>query len=321
MPSSLPASPPLHVVLGTGQVGQRLIDELLQLGLRVRAVRRGAPTMARPHLEWLSGDLRNPSFAREVVRGAQVVYNTTNPEAYHRWEELLPPLVRAIREAATAEGAKLVVLDNLYMLGLPATTPFDEDTPMLPRSRKGELRKQLAEELAVAQSRGLVATTGRAPDFFGPGAGAMSAFGERLAHQLATGASIEVFGDPELPRSYAFVPDVARGLAVLGTRDESWGKVWHLPVAWRGTTRGLLEGIAAACGKKARLRRVPDAFLAIAGVFNPTLGAIREMTYQWKAPFVVDDRRFRATFSVEPTSAEEALRASAQALVAPRAAA
>jgi nucleoside-diphosphate-sugar epimerase len=320
MPSPTSASP-LHVVLGSGQVGPRLIDELLQRGLRVRAVRRGAPAMSRPGLEWLRGDLCQPSFAREAVRGAQVVYNTTNPEAYHRWEELLPPLVRSVRGAVVEAGAKLVVLDNLYMLGLPPTTPFDEDTPMQPRSRKGELRKLLAEELAQDMSRGLVATTGRAPDFFGPGAGTMSAFGDRLAHQLATGAAIEVFGDPELPRSYAFVPDVARGLAVLGTREESWGKVWHLPVAWRGTTRGLLEGIAAAYGTKAKLRRVPDALLAIAGVFNPTLGAIREMTYQWKAPFVVDDRRFRTTFSVEPTPAEEALRASAAALTGARAAA
>ena len=51
------------------------------------------------------------------------------------------------------------------------------------------------------------------------------------------------------------------------------------------------------------------------------LGAMREMTYQWKAPFVVDDRRFRATFQVEPTPAEEALRASAAALTTMRAAA
>ena len=311
----------LHVVLGAGQVGPRLIDELLARGLRVRAVRRGAPVMSRTGLEWQHGDLRDPTFAREAVRGADVVYNTTNPEAYHRWDELLVPLVRSVREAVALEHAKLVVLDNLYMVGRPQTTPFDEDAPMHPCSHKGELRKMLAEELAIAQANGLIATTGRAADFFGPGAGSMSALGDRLAHQLATGAPVEVFGDPELPRSYAFVPDVARGLAVLGTREQSWGAVWHLPVAWQGSTRGLVEGIAAAYGTKAKLRRVPDAFLAIAGVFSPMLGAMREMTYQWKAPFVVDDRRFRATFQVEPTPAEEALRASAAALTTMRAAA
>jgi hypothetical protein len=39
------------------------------------------------------------------------------------------------------------------------------------------------------------------------------------------------------------------------------------------------------------------------------------MTYQWKVPYVPDDRRFRAAFGVEPTPAAEAVAATARAIL------
>ena len=57
-----------------------------------------------------------------------------------------------------------------------------------------------------------------------------------------------MFGDPDRLHAYSYTPDVARGLAVLGTHEEAFGKVWHLPAAHRGTTRQLVERFAAALG-------------------------------------------------------------------------
>jgi nucleoside-diphosphate-sugar epimerase len=292
-----------------------LAHELVSHGYRVRVVRRGAPDPTLSGVEWLRGDLTDSRFADQACRGAAAVYNCANPALYHRWDELLVPLSRTIRQAAARAGSKLVVLDNVYMYGIPDAVPFSEDMPLRPCSHKGELRKMLAEELFEAHERGeLRATSGRASDFFGPGAGSMSMFGDRLAHQLASGKAVEVFGNPDLPRSYSYVPDVAHGLFVLGTRDEALGRAWHLPVAWQGTTRELLQAIASELGTSARLRVIPDALLRVAGLFQPALGAIREMTYQWKVPFVLDDRRFRTTFGVEATPAAEAVRQSARSL-------
>jgi nucleoside-diphosphate-sugar epimerase len=309
------AASSLHVILGAGQVGTQLAERLLGDGLQVRVVRRGPPGAERPGLEWRGGDLGDLTFARAACAGAAVVYQVTNPPHYHRWAQELPPLGRAALEGARAAGAKLVVLDNLYMVGRPDKVPFDEDVPMRPTSRKGQLRKQLVEEYFAAHARGDVrVTSGRASDFFGPGAGAMSAFGDLLADCLAQRKPVPVFGNPDLPRSYSYIPDVARGLAVLGTRDDALGRVWHLPVAWQGTTRELLTRIGAEKGVEVKLRPVADWMLAMIGVFQPMLGAIREMTYQWKIPYLVDDRRFRTTFGVEPTPVEEAIREAARAL-------
>jgi len=306
----------LHVVMGAGQVGPALARELVALGHRVRLVRRGPPTTEGQSIEWMRGDLGDPAFAAKACRGAAVVYNCTNPQLYHKWDQLLFPVARGILDGAAQAGAKLVVLDNLYMIGVPDKVPFDESAPMKPRSHKGELRKQLVEQYLEAHARGHVQwTSGRAADFFGPGAAEMSAFGDRLAQRMATGKAIEVFGNPHLPRSYSFIPDVARGLAILGTHSESWGKIWHLPVAWKGSTLELIDAIAREVGLPAKTTRMPDFMLSVAGLFSPMIGALREMTYQWKIPFVVDDRRFCTTFGVEATPANEAVGQAAQAIL------
>jgi hypothetical protein len=42
------------------------------------------------------------------------------------------------------------------------------------------------------------------------------------------------------------------------------------------------------------------------GLFVPIIRELGEMRYQWREPFVVDDRRFRERFHLLPTSADEA---------------
>lgn len=322
--SAAGASPPLHVVFGAGQIGRRLAAELLDRGLRVRLVQRGAPRPARDGLAWHRADATDAAAAAEAARGAAVVYDCTNPAAYHRWDTLLLPLKRGVREAAARAGARLVVLDNLYMYGRPPSgAPFDEDTPLAPCSRKGELRALLARELLEAHARGDVrATSGRASDFFGPGVG-NALLGERFAARVLAGKPLEMGGDPDLPHAYSYAPDVARGLAALGADAAADGRVWHLPVAWTGTTRALVTEVAAALGRAGAVRSAPDWLLRVLGLLDPAIGAAAEMTYQWKVPYVPDDRRFRAAFGVEPTTPERAVAETAawiRSLAAARAA-
>jgi len=252
-----------------------------------------------------------------------VVYDCANPAEYHRWDEVLPPLKRGVRDAAARAGARLVVLDCLYMYGRPERVPFDEDTPMRPCSHKGELRAMLARELFEAHARGDVrATTGRASDYFGPDT-PLALLGSRFAERIMAGKPLEMGGDPDQLHGYSYGPDVARGLATLGANPWADGKAWHLPLAWTGTTRGLVEAIGAALGRRGSVRPAPDWLLRAAGLVSPMLGAAAEMTYQWKVPYVIDDRRFRAAFGLAPTAPEQAVAETAtwiRSLAAARAA-
>ena len=124
----------LHVVLGAGQIGTLLTESLLARGEQVRQVRRGAPGPSRPLHEWRSGDLSDPRFAEEVMRGADVVYHAVNAR-YHEWAKLLPALNEGILAGAERTGAKLVVLDNLYICLLyTSPSPRDRTRSRMPSS-------------------------------------------------------------------------------------------------------------------------------------------------------------------------------------------
>ncbi len=304
----------IHTVLGAGQVGKKLTEELLAIGHEVRLVRRGAAGPARAGLRWLAGDVTNAAFLDAACRGASVVYNCVNPPDYTRWEGVLEPLFDGVLAAATRAGARLVVLDCLYMIGRPDRALFDEDTPMRPCSEKGRMRARLVERLFAAHARGdLEVTSGRASDFFGPQTPLSFVLSPQALTRIVAGKSAFVLGDPDLPRSYSYTPDVARGLAILGTRPEAVGRVWHLPVSAQQTTRILLEHAFAAAGQQAKLLRIPRWVFTAGSPFSAFMAAAREMLYQWEIPYTIDDRRFRSTFGVEPTPIEEAVAATLRA--------
>lgn len=291
--------PQTHTIFGAGAVGYALARQLVHRGHQVRLVRRSDAGDPAPNLTWMRGDASDPAFALEACRGADVVYNCANPTRYGGWDGVIQPLFTSIREAAGRAGARLVVLDNLYMYGRPATSPFDESTPMNPCSHKGEIRAELARQLFDAHARGDVrAASGRAADFISADSMRAVVFNKRFFERLAAGKSVELVGDPDLPRSYNYVPDVARHLAVLGADPRADGRVWHLPAANHGSTRELVDDLAAAMGVRARTRRIPNWMIRVAGVFSSDIRAANEMMYQWEIPYVIDDRAFRSTFGV-----------------------
>jgi len=302
-----PSVPTTHTIVGAGQIGRLLAGLLAEAGYTVRLVRRGAPTEDIPGVTWLRGDITDPTFADEACAGAATVYNCANPPDYHRWDGVIQPLFGAIRAAATRADARLVVLDNLYAHGPTGGRPMSPGSAERPTSHKGRLRKALTEQALDAHARGeLEVVIGRAADFFGPQT-TQSVYGDRLLEALDAGRPIETFGDPELPRAYSYTPDVALGLAVLGTRQGVTGRVWHLPVSATGSTKELLEAFASAAGRPLETRHVPRWALRLLGLFVPTMGAMVEMLYQWEEAFIVDDRAFRETFGVQPTPLEQAV--------------
>ena len=130
-----------------------------------------------------------------------------------------------------------------------------------------------------------------------------------FAAALAAGR-LWVAGDPDQPHSYSYTPDVARGLAVLGTHDHAVGRAWHLPVAAQLSTRALMTRFGEITGRGITVRRVPQWALRALGVVIPLARAVAEMTYQWDGPFVVDDSDFRSAFGVEATALDSAIAAS-----------
>src|ERR671916_588376 len=296
----------LHVVFGTGPVGLAVMDELLKKGKRVRMVNRGGRASVPEGVEVAGGDATDETFAREASEVASVVYFALNPP-YTKWAELFPPLQAGGVAGAAAAGAKLVAVENLYMYGLTGGRPLTEDLPHAPNTRKGAVRAAMSEDLMGAHKSGKVrVAVGRASDFFGPRV-LVSAAGEQVFGRAVEGKGAQVAGDPDKPHTYTYVPDVGRGLVVLGEREEALGQAWHLPSPETVTTREFVETIFEEAGKPARVQAAPKILLRAMGLFNPGMREIIEMLYEFEEPFIVDDSDFKRTFGEQATPLREGI--------------
>ncbi|MGD8328557.1 MAG: NAD-dependent epimerase/dehydratase family protein [Acidobacteriota bacterium] len=299
----------LHVVFGSGPVGRAVMRELLARGKKVRLVNRSGAGAFPAAVELCAGDAADRRFAREATSGATVVYQCAAPP-YERWRELFPRLQAGVLEGATVAGAKLVVMENVYMYGSPYGKPLTERRPMTAMTRKGRVRAEMSQELLAAHAKGKVRVViGRASDFFGPEV-TQSVMGARVFRRALRGQAVNVVGNLKVPHTYAYVPDIARGLVLLGQRDEAFGEVWHLPGPETVTTREFLGMVFAEAGHPPAIRRAGKATLRTVGFFNSEARELVEMMYQFEEPFVVEHGKFVEAFGDISTPLLEAIRAT-----------
>ena len=294
------------VVFGTGQAGHPLVEQLVIQGHDVVAVNRGGKG-GFAGARVVGGDATDPSFTTSVCAGADVVYFCVNVMNYERWTEEFPPLQRGVLAGATASGARLVVLDNLYAYGPPRGQRLVETMAANPTSAKAATRAAMTEELLAAHSAGHVEVTiGRASDYFGPGA-TRSALGETVFGPALTGRAAQVMGNPDQLHSNSYTPDVAQGLITLGTAPQATGQVWHLPVAETRTIRQVVEAVYGLAGQKPKTMAAGRTTLRAIGLVKPEMREYLHTLYQFTDPWVVDDSKFRAAFGDLATPLDEAL--------------
>ena len=129
----------VHVVFGTGQVGNAFSAHLFSLGLPVRAVSRHRPSTLVEGVDWRAADVTDPEAAIDAAKGASVVYQCLNAP-YTEWPKRFPPLQRGVLSAAERNDALLVTLENVYGYGPTHGTPMTEDLPLAATTVKGRAR-------------------------------------------------------------------------------------------------------------------------------------------------------------------------------------
>ena len=166
----------------------------------------------------------------------------------------------------------------------------------------------MTAELLDAHRAGRVEVAiGRASDYFGPGA-TQSALGDTVFGTALTGRTAQVMGNPDLPHSYSYTPDVAAGLITLGTRPGAVGirlaptrRPRPAPPARSSTTSTISPVTGPAALPPAA------ATLTLLGMIKPPMREYLHTLYQFTDSWVVDDSKFVSTFGETATPLDHAL--------------
>ena len=302
----------LHVVFGAGQIGVPLALELVRRGHEVRVVRR-SPGNPPAGATLRTGDAGDPTFVAEATQGAAAIYHCMNPNySASQWSRELPRWRIALLTAAARQNARVVLLDNLYMLGRPNGARLSEASPIAPCSKKGEIRAWEWQAWLAAHHKGDVRVTcGRGSDFYGPGA-TQSYFGDAFMPKALGSGVAFTLTRLDTPHSYHYTLDVAAGLATLGeANDDAYGRWWMLPAAAAESTQAMIDRLGSGLGQELKVQAMPTLAMKGLALFMPLLRELGEMGYQWSEPFVTDDRAFRDRFASQPTSLDDGARAMA----------
>ncbi len=298
-----------HVVLGTGAIGRAIAEELVRRGESVRMVNRSGRMDEVPAgVEVMASDLYDQAQVKEVTRGAKVVYQSAQPH-YYEWPEKFPPLQKSIIAGLSGSGAKLVIVENLYMYGETNGKPLTEDMPYNAHTRKGKVRAELSEAALAAQRDGkLRVTIGRGSDYFGPW-GTDSSMGSIVFHRLLQGKAAQMAGSAKMPHTHTYIPDFGKALVILGERAEADGLAWHVPNDMPRITQGeLIQMVSDEVGVNAKVQAAGKFMMSLIGLFVPELKETVEMLYEFEKPFIVDSSKFEKTFGMKATPMREAIK-------------
>jgi nucleoside-diphosphate-sugar epimerase len=294
------------LIFGFGAVGAATARRLIESGRPVRIAQRQRPLDLPADAGFTATDILDPAAVLAAAQGAsQIVLSVGFQYDGKIWRDVWPRAMANVLAAAEAIRARVVFVDNLYMYG-PQFAPLRENMPLTEFGQKPAVRAEITRMWMAASDAGRVTFASlRAPDFYGPGVGAVSHFGDLGFGALAKGKSATLVIPPDTLHEFAYVPDIARAVVtLLDAPDDAYGQAWHVPSAPTRTARDIFALGAKALGVKPRINAIPLWLLPALALGMPMLKGFIEMKFQWDRPYHVDHAKFAARFWGDATPFE-----------------
>jgi len=304
----------MQTILGAnGTIGSVLAKELVKYTNKIRLVSRN-PHRVNESDELFPADLSNPAKVDQAVEGSDVVYLVVGLDyKLEVWEEKWPRLMKATISACIKHNARLVFFDNVYMYDINAIPHMTEESPVNPPSKKGAVRKQLAQMVMDEVKGGrLMALIARSADFYGPN-NDKSFVNEMVYKNFLKKMRANWFVDADKKHSFTFTPDAAKATALLGNTDDAYNSVWHLP-----TDRNVLTGrefvrlFSKEMNVSDKIFVMPVWVIKIVGLFVPVLKEMPEMMYQYDRDYFFDSSKFEKRFKFVPTTYAQGVKLTVQ---------
>ncbi|MEJ2082590.1 MAG: NAD-dependent epimerase/dehydratase family protein [Acidobacteriota bacterium] len=292
-------------VLGaTGATGFYLTRELLRRQIHVRVVSR-----SREHLEArfrgldveiVPADLMDPEAASRAVETCDLLFHCVGLPVDRYPDHLV--ITRNVVEAARKANARCLLLGAFWSYGPARSNPVKEDGPRNPTSLKARIRMEQEDLFQMAG-----AAVAILPDFYGPQADI--GFVNPALRAIAAGKPANWIGTLDRPRELIYVPDLGFPIVELALREEAYGERWNVSGPGAVIPRDLFETAGRLCGREPKIRVANRLLLAVFGLFNRDVRALRELYSLYMHPPILDARKLHHLIGDYPiTSYEEGIR-------------
>jgi nucleoside-diphosphate-sugar epimerase len=305
----------MQTILGAnGIISKELAKELTRYTDKIRLVSRN-PRKVNDTDEIFTADVTNPGMTMDAIAGSEIVYLTAGLKYNTRiWQEQWPVIMYNVVEACKKHKTKLVFFDNVYAYG-KVNGWMTETSPENPCSKKGEVRKVIADMLMTEVKQGnITAMIVRSADFYGPET-PLSFATVMIFDNLAKGKKAQWMVNDNAKHSLTYTPDAGKATALLGNTATAYNQVWHLP-----TDRNVLNGkelialVAKEFGVSTKYMTLPKWMLQLVALFNPIVKESIEMLYQSESDYLFDSSKFDAAFSFQTTSYSQGMADTVKAM-------
>jgi UDP-glucose 4-epimerase len=250
------------VLGGSGFIGGRLVERLLDEGVEVTVLDRATPvTPPGAPVRRIDADVTEESVAEILAQTpVDAVFHLANaalvpPSVEGPMEDLehnVVPALAALEGLRRAgSGAVMVFVSSAAVYGDAQYHPMDEDHPLEPKSPYGV--SKLAAERYVrlyARLHGLPGLSVRPFSVYGPRQRKLVVYD--LLTRLHEGERpLRMLGSPDVSRDFVFVEDAARGLVVLARAAAADGEAYNLASGRSTTLHELATTLVDVSGMEA----------------------------------------------------------------------
>lgn len=300
----------MQTILGAnGTIGSLLAKELPVFTNQIRLVSRN-PRKVNATDELFPADLTDLTQVEKAIEGSEIVYLLVGFDYKLKvWQNNWPRLMRATIAACIKHHAKLAFFDNVYLYDKNTIPHMTEESAINPPSKKGAVRKEIAEMLLnEVRSGKITALIARSADFYGP-ANDKSLLVELIYKNLKKGKRANWFINANKKHSFTYTPDAAKATALLGNTPDAYNQVWHLPTNKNILSAKEITGLfAKEMNVPGKVSVLPIWLLNLLGVFMPLMREMPEMMYQYDRDYFFDSSKFEKRFNFQPTSYEDGVK-------------
>ncbi|CUH64719.1 hypothetical protein TG4357_01455 [Thalassovita gelatinovora] len=246
---------------------------------------------------------RSRDRLEQAAKGADVIVAAWNPP-YQDWGKQVPALHAAVRKAALANDATVIIPGNVYVFGPDAPFLWGRDTPHLAQNTLGRIRIEMEDAYRREGVRTILLRSG---DFLDTEASG-NWFDGIMAKNLAKGTFTSP-GRSDIPHAWGYLPDLVRAAVALAEKRDELDRFADIPFpGYTLSIEDIVAEISKLTGRQIRLKKMAWWPMAFVRPFIPMLKGVFEMRYLWNLPHRLDGSVFNQQLpGFEHTPVEQAL--------------